>query len=104
MPAKPAVPSQPFASSGQARPQRFRYPSRTAAGNRSDPHLGRDKHFSGAPHRLGDCQRGAAQLCDAGADFEVHDNAVKNRDLLAKKMTPEQIAEAKKLVQAWKAR
>jgi hypothetical protein len=41
---------------------------------------------------------------DAGADFEVHDNAVKNRDLLAKKMTPEQIAEAKKLVQAWKAR
>ena len=39
---------------------------------------------------------------DAGADFEAHDNAVRNRETVAGKMTPEQIAEARKLAKAWK--
>ena len=37
----------------------------------------------------------------AGNDFETHDNAVRNRDLVAGKMTPAQIAEAQKLAKAW---
>ena len=41
---------------------------------------------------------------DAGTDFETHDNAVKNRDIVAAKMTPEQIAEAQELVKAWKSK
>ena len=40
---------------------------------------------------------------DAAGDFETHDNAVKNRDIVAAKMTPAQIADAQKLVKAWKA-
>jgi len=39
---------------------------------------------------------------DPGADFETHDNAVRNRDTVAGKMTPEQIAAAQKLAKTWK--
>ena len=39
---------------------------------------------------------------NAGNDFETHDNAVRNRDTVAAKMTPAQIAEAQKLAKAWK--
>ena len=36
------------------------------------------------------------------ADKEVRDDATKNRDLVAEKMTPEQIAEAQKRAREWK--
>jgi hypothetical protein len=36
------------------------------------------------------------------SDAEDRDKAVKNRDLMAAKMTPEQIAEAQKLAGEWK--
>ena len=37
-------------------------------------------------------------------DKEVREKAAKNRDLVAEKMTPEQIAEAQKLAREWKPR
>ena len=39
---------------------------------------------------------------NVGNDFETRDNAVRNRDTVAAKMTPAQIAEAQKLAKAWK--
>ena len=46
-------------------------------------------------------------LSAAGAstdEKDVRDRAVKNRDMVAAKMTPAQIAEAQKLASAWKSR
>jgi TPR repeat protein len=39
---------------------------------------------------------------NAGTDFEAHDNAVRNRNTVAAKMTPEEIAKAQKLAKDWK--
>jgi len=41
---------------------------------------------------------------DNSADVEAHDSAVRNRETVAAKMTPDEIAEAQKLAKAWKPR
>ncbi len=41
---------------------------------------------------------------DNASDVEAHDSAVKNRETVAAKMTPDEIAEAQKLAKAFKPR